>query len=199
MYNKDCIFHASALLLASGDASHNSGPVRGDESGPTVVGGRMDIINFSLLCSRVPLSVCPALGMNDPLCFARNINIGNWLMFQPGKRDDHSQCAPRLCLHTTATVAVDVAAIVMTLVMIYHIKSKYTAVGMLMRIATRQTKHARCRPEGNGPLLLLLSAGCHPRDAPRLQHYSLFITRLQGRPDCTRVRVPHVRHVHHVF
>lgn len=28
-----------------------------------------------------------------------------------------------------ATVAIDIGAIVMTLIMIYHIKSKYTAVG----------------------------------------------------------------------
>ncbi len=34
-----------------------------------------------------------------------------------------------LLLKLIATLTVDLAAIVMTLIMIYHIKSKYTAVG----------------------------------------------------------------------
>lgn len=48
-------------------------------------------------------------------------------MFQPGKN--------RLFIifvylfSYEATVAIDIGAIVMTLIMIYHIKSKYTAVG----------------------------------------------------------------------
>lgn len=45
----------------------------------------MDIFNFSLICERLPISICPALGINDSKCFARNVGIGSWLIFQPGK------------------------------------------------------------------------------------------------------------------
>jgi hypothetical protein len=45
----------------------------------------MDIFDFSIICERVPLSICPALGISDSKCFARNVNIGSWLIFQPGR------------------------------------------------------------------------------------------------------------------
>ena len=45
----------------------------------------MNVFDFSLICKRVQFSICPALGQEDPVCFSRNIGIGNWLMFQPGR------------------------------------------------------------------------------------------------------------------
>lgn len=45
----------------------------------------MDVFDFTLVCKRIQFSICPALGQDDPVCFSRNIGIGNWLMFQPGR------------------------------------------------------------------------------------------------------------------
>lgn len=45
----------------------------------------MNIFDFSIICERIPLSICPALKVTDSDCFARNVSIGSWLMFQPGK------------------------------------------------------------------------------------------------------------------
>lgn len=89
----------------------------------------MNIFDFSIVCERVPLSICPALGMTDAKCFARNVNIGSWLIFQPGKYYIRLRGNCLHCLSDVATVAIDIGAIIMTLIMVYHIKSKYTAVG----------------------------------------------------------------------
>jgi hypothetical protein len=119
----------------------------------------MNIFDFNLICQRTPLSICPALGINDPSCFARNISIGSWLIFQPGNLV--AAVCSRLTEHTrslfmhTATITVDISAIVMTMIMIYHIKSKYTAVGTT---ASASPYFAYIpRTEGNGHLLLLVS------------------------------------------
>lgn len=50
-----------------------------------VSANQMDIFDFSVICERVPFSICPALGITDSTCFARNVSIGPWLLFQPGK------------------------------------------------------------------------------------------------------------------
>ena len=89
----------------------------------------MNIFDFSIICERVPLSICPALGIDDSKCFARNVNIGSWLIFQPGKMLDKWKMFT--CFVSSATVAIDLGAIIMTIIMIYHIKSKYTAVGKI--------------------------------------------------------------------
>lgn len=71
--------------------------------------------SFNWVCNSVPLSVCPLTAGRidniEPQCYARNINIGNLLVFQP------------------ATLVVIIVAVIMTAIMIYHIKTKYTAVG----------------------------------------------------------------------
>lgn len=122
----------------------------------------MNIFDFSLICERVPLSICPALGMTDAKCFARNVNIGSWLIFQPGKKlfGFQDNCLHSLC--NVATVAIDIGAIIMTLIMVYHIKSKYTAVGnemfdCIIKIFTNVIREKR-----DGVVFLLLLGRCCP-------------------------------------
>ncbi|KAI9034465.1 chitin synthase III catalytic subunit [Hyaloraphidium curvatum] len=68
--------------------------------------------SFDYFCNQAALTVCPLVGAQiEPECYARNVEISNQLIFQP------------------ATLVIYVIAIVMTSIMIYHIKSKYTAVG----------------------------------------------------------------------
>ena len=58
---------------------------------------------------------------------------------------------------SVATLTVDLTAIVMTLIMIYHIKSKYTAVGKQVLIMTSIADiYSFLRSKGNGLVLLLL-------------------------------------------
>lgn len=70
--------------------------------------------SFDDICRQVSLTVCPLLGSDgglSPDCFARNIDIGGFIIFQ----------SPTLLIHLTS--------LLMTAIMLYHIKSKYTAVG----------------------------------------------------------------------
>lgn len=39
---------------------------------------------FYWFCKRAKLPICGLLSEDDPYCFARNISIGNFLLFQPG-------------------------------------------------------------------------------------------------------------------
>jgi hypothetical protein len=70
--------------------------------------------SFDAICATAALVVCPLIGANqgiEPTCYSRNVDIGTTLIFQP------------------ATSFVHIVAIIMTGIMIYHIRSKYTAVG----------------------------------------------------------------------
>ncbi|KAJ1909374.1 Chitin synthase, class 7 [Tieghemiomyces parasiticus] len=71
--------------------------------------------SFDDICSRVTLAVCPLVGStslgSDATCYSRNIEIGSALIFQ------------------ASTLIIDIVAVFMTIIMIYHIKTKYTAVG----------------------------------------------------------------------
>ncbi|CAJ0628947.1 10235_t:CDS:2 [Entrophospora sp. SA101] len=70
--------------------------------------------DFRDICEMVALTVCPLVGAVEgiePTCYSRNVEIVKTLIFQP------------------ATIIIHIIALVMTSIMIYHIKSKYTAVG----------------------------------------------------------------------
>ncbi|CAG8620422.1 15162_t:CDS:2, partial [Funneliformis mosseae] len=70
--------------------------------------------DFNKVCETVALTVCPLVGSEEgiePTCYSRNVEIAGTLIFQP------------------ATIIIHVIALIMTSIMIYHIKSKYTAVG----------------------------------------------------------------------
>ncbi|KAL1922812.1 uncharacterized protein VTP21DRAFT_9188 [Calcarisporiella thermophila] len=78
---------------------------------------------FDGICERVSLPLCPLIGPPtagftppqydgvEALCYSRNIEIASTLIFQP------------------ATLIIHFVSLIMTSIMIYHIKSKYTAVG----------------------------------------------------------------------
>ncbi|KAI8141043.1 chitin synthase III catalytic subunit-domain-containing protein [Fennellomyces sp. T-0311] len=75
---------------------------------------KFEAFSFNGICQTVALPLCPLMGENEgvePVCYSRNVDLGGNLVFQP------------------ATLIIDVVAIIMTAIMIYHIRSKYTAVG----------------------------------------------------------------------
>jgi hypothetical protein len=70
--------------------------------------------SFDLICEHAALTVCPLLGTAQgimPTCYSRNVQLGSQIIFQP------------------ATCFVHIAALGMTAIMLFHIRSKYTAVG----------------------------------------------------------------------
>ncbi|KAF9306298.1 Chitin synthase, class 7 [Mortierella antarctica] len=70
--------------------------------------------NFNYICSTVSLTLCPLVGEADgiePVCYSRNVRLADTLIFQP------------------STLIIHLIALIMTAIMIYHIRSKYTAVG----------------------------------------------------------------------
>ncbi|KAI7856200.1 chitin synthase III catalytic subunit [Circinella umbellata] len=69
---------------------------------------------FDGVCQSVALTLCPLIGKSDgiePLCYSRNVEFAGMLIFQPG------------------TLLMNLISILMTSIMIYHIKTKYTAIG----------------------------------------------------------------------
>jgi len=70
--------------------------------------------SFNGICETAALIVCPLVGTSqgiEPTCYSRNVDIAGTLIFQP------------------STCFVHLVAIIMTIIMILHIRSKYTAVG----------------------------------------------------------------------
>ncbi|KAI0063234.1 hypothetical protein BV25DRAFT_1824824 [Artomyces pyxidatus] len=70
--------------------------------------------SFDSICQTAALVICPLVGSDqgiEPSCYSRNVDIAGTLIFQP------------------STCFVHIVAIIMTAIMIYHIRSKYTAVG----------------------------------------------------------------------
>ena len=71
--------------------------------------------SYDSICAEVAMVVCPLLGSSglglEPVCYSRNVEINKTIIFEP------------------ATCFIDIAALIMTAIMVYHIRSKYTAVG----------------------------------------------------------------------
>ncbi|ORZ02404.1 chitin synthase III catalytic subunit [Syncephalastrum racemosum] len=70
--------------------------------------------DFNGICKTTQLTMCPMIGKSEgivPVCYSRNVELAGNLIFQP------------------ATLIIDVVGIIMVGFMIYHIRSKYTAVG----------------------------------------------------------------------
>jgi hypothetical protein len=70
--------------------------------------------SFNSICETAALVICPLVGTDqgiEPSCYSRNVDVAGTLIFQP------------------STCFVHIVAILMTAIMIYHIRSKYTAVG----------------------------------------------------------------------
>ncbi|KAH9440309.1 hypothetical protein MJO28_016523 [Puccinia striiformis f. sp. tritici] len=77
--------------------------------------------DFDSICSSAALIICPLMGASSPTsstrlgiqpnCYARNVELHGVILFQP------------------AVLFIHIIALIMILLMILHIKSKYTAVG----------------------------------------------------------------------
>ncbi|KZT24391.1 hypothetical protein NEOLEDRAFT_1156895 [Neolentinus lepideus HHB14362 ss-1] len=70
--------------------------------------------SFDDICGTAALVICPLVGTAqgiEPSCYSRNVEVGGTLIFQP------------------STCFIHIVAIIMTAIMIFHIRSKYTAVG----------------------------------------------------------------------
>jgi len=76
--------------------------------------------DFTSLCHMAPLPLCASIGPIssissgpgiEPDCYARNIELANTLIFQG------------------ATSAMHIIALLMTVVMVLHVRGKFTAVG----------------------------------------------------------------------
>ncbi|KAF9527891.1 chitin synthase III catalytic subunit-domain-containing protein [Crepidotus variabilis] len=70
--------------------------------------------SFNAICETAALVICPLIGSDqgvEPKCYSRNVDVAGTLLFQP------------------STCFVHIVAIIMTAIMILHIRSKYTAVG----------------------------------------------------------------------
>lgn len=85
--------------------------------------------DFSQICSRVALPLCSLVGSPqnalspgnvgiEPICYARNIELANTIIFQG------------------ATGAAHIIALIMTAIMIIHVRSKFTAVGEFAAVDT---------------------------------------------------------------
>jgi len=88
--------------------------------------------SFDEICETAALVICPLIGNQgvEPTCYSRNVDLGGTLLFQPCA-SAFSFCSngTEKVFGFTATVFVHVVAIIMTIIMILHIRSKYTAVG----------------------------------------------------------------------
>ncbi|EYB32016.1 hypothetical protein FG05_02729 [Fusarium graminearum] len=76
--------------------------------------------DFTTICETAPLPLCAAVGPVlqatgrtgiEPECYARNIELANTIIFEG------------------ATAVMHIVALVMTVIMILHVRSKFTAVG----------------------------------------------------------------------
>lgn len=80
--------------------------------------------DFTTFCETVPLPLCASVGAIKSVsngvgieanCYARNIEMANTIIFQ------------------MAASAIHIVALVMTVIMILHVRGKFTAVGMSPR------------------------------------------------------------------
>lgn len=78
--------------------------------------------SFSGLCTRAPIPICSVVGSTSTIvgssgieasCYARNIGLANTIIFQG------------------AASFIHIVALLMDVIMILHIRSKFTAIGML--------------------------------------------------------------------
>ena len=75
---------------------------------------------FTSLCQMAPLPLCASVGPItsiasgvgiEPDCYARNFELANTIIFQGG------------------TSAMHIVALVMTVIMVLHVRGKFTAIG----------------------------------------------------------------------
>ena len=88
--------------------------------------------DFTGICQMAPIPLCASIGPItsissgvgvEPDCYARNIELANTLIFQG------------------AASAMHIIALCMTVVMVLHVRGKFTAVGMFIQ---RHDSHKMC-------------------------------------------------------
>lgn len=76
--------------------------------------------DFSSICEKTPLPLCPVVGSTSPItgrhftqsdCYARSIEVANTIIFEGAAGFAH------------------ILALIMLVIMILHVRSKFTAVG----------------------------------------------------------------------
>lgn len=81
--------------------------------------------DFESICKQVALPICSVVGHFESTkgsvgieadCFARNIELANTIIFQGAASFMH------------------IVALIMTVIMILHVRSKFTAVGMFAHV-----------------------------------------------------------------
>ena len=91
--------------------------------------------SFNGICQAAPLVICPLVQTAQgvvPTCYSRNVDVGGTLIFQPCTSSISRVLASLLTnVLLSATCFIHIVAIIMTIIMILHIRSKYTAVGEL--------------------------------------------------------------------
>lgn len=96
---------------------------------------KFQFFKFDGICQTVALTLCPLMGKFDgiePICYSRNVEIAGVIVFQPGRTILYTReytCFYINLLFSSATLMMDLLALFMTSIMIYHVKTKYTAVG----------------------------------------------------------------------
>ena len=88
--------------------------------------------SFDFICQQAALPLCALVGTStgiEPICYARNVELANTLIFQAGSFPHTSPLLRNKESDVIATDFIHIAALIMTTVMIFHVRSKYTAVG----------------------------------------------------------------------
>lgn len=84
--------------------------------------------DFHDICKKTPLPLCPLIGPQSEItgthytqaqCYSRSIELANTIIFQGAAGFAH------------------IIALIMTVIMIIHVRSKFTAVGMYSKNPTR--------------------------------------------------------------
>jgi hypothetical protein len=141
--------------------------------------------DFSTICTKAAIPLCALVGRQEinggagiqTNCYSRTIEIANTLIFQAANDFMH------------------ILALIMTVVMIIHVRSKFTAVGKLRPHTTRRL-HAltQPRPQRNHILLLHLPPSHRHITHSRRRRYSTRIRAISVL--CSRPEWPGIRPLH---
>lgn len=145
---------------------------------------------FDSICVKAPLPLCALVGPPSPIsgatgiisnCYARNIEVANTIIFEGAASFMH------------------IVALGMTVIMILHIRSKFTAVGSWAPSGDRRNSSLTSpirRPQGNHHILLPLpsSHNLFPRHRcrrrPSRKRTVPVLRRSTGRTDLSVMHLP---------
>ncbi len=105
--------------------------------------------DFNSICQKTPLPLCSLVGSVSPLsgatgidttCYARSVEVGNTIIFE------------------AATDFMHILALIMTAIMILHVRSKFTAVGTSSGAARGECEGPTADPPARPPQVARRSA-----------------------------------------